>query len=310
MSVGYDLAGIQIGQGARFPRRHARRARPCRAAAGADTRALSKIPRPRLSDPHLRLADAVDLPRLPAGRNRGDRRASDRRGRPRRRRQAQPDAARPRASSIRSCTRGSATATSSSLSGPSPRTRPGARLSELVERLDTYASARGRGLGVKFSNTLVVENNRGFFPASEPQMYLSGPPLHLLAIALVARFRARLRRPPADLVLGRDRRGQLRRHDRPRPEARHRLQRLSQVRRLPARLALFRRAGQADGRGGREGHRCVRAESARSGRGRARRSRRSAQSAPPHAAPRWRPAAIRAKRPETLSPPGFRRRGC
>ena len=64
-----------------------------------------------------------------------------------------------------------------------------AEVVELVERLDTYASARGRGLGVKFSNTLVVENNRGFFPASEPLMYLSGPPLHPLAIALVARFR-------------------------------------------------------------------------------------------------------------------------
>ncbi len=59
----------------------------------------------------------------------------------------------------------------------------------IVERLDAFAAARGRSLGVKFSNTLVVENNRGVFPASEPLMYLSGPPLHPLAIALVARFR-------------------------------------------------------------------------------------------------------------------------
>jgi putative selenate reductase len=42
---------------------------------------------------------------------------------------------------------------------------------------------------VKFSNTLVVENHKRFFPASERMMYLSGAPLHPLAIALVARFR-------------------------------------------------------------------------------------------------------------------------
>ena len=59
----------------------------------------------------------------------------------------------------------------------------------MVERLGAYAEARGRSFGVKFSNTLVVENHKSFFPASEPLMYLSGPPLHPLAIALVARFR-------------------------------------------------------------------------------------------------------------------------
>ncbi|MGA2484633.1 MAG: hypothetical protein ABSF49_01415 [Roseiarcus sp.] len=59
----------------------------------------------------------------------------------------------------------------------------------MVERLGAYAAARGRSFGVKFSNTLVVENHKRFFPASEPLMYLSGPPLHPLAIALVNRFR-------------------------------------------------------------------------------------------------------------------------
>ncbi len=59
----------------------------------------------------------------------------------------------------------------------------------MIGRLEPFAAARGKSLGVKFSNTLVVENNRSFFPASEPVMYLSGPPLHPLAIALVARFR-------------------------------------------------------------------------------------------------------------------------
>jgi putative selenate reductase len=44
-------------------------------------------------------------------------------------------------------------------------------------------------LGVKFSNTLIVENTHGFLPASEPEVYLSGPPLHVLAMHLVGRFR-------------------------------------------------------------------------------------------------------------------------
>ncbi len=60
---------------------------------------------------------------------------------------------------------------------------------DLVERLGPFARARGRSFGVKFSNTLVVVNDKGVFPRSEPLMYLSGPPLHPLAIALVARFR-------------------------------------------------------------------------------------------------------------------------
>jgi putative selenate reductase len=63
------------------------------------------------------------------------------------------------------------------------------QVTAMVERLGPFAQALGRGFGVKFSNTLVVENNRSFFPASERLMYLSGPPLHPLAIALVWRFR-------------------------------------------------------------------------------------------------------------------------
>jgi putative selenate reductase len=59
----------------------------------------------------------------------------------------------------------------------------------MVDRLGAFAKARGRSFGVKFSNTLVVENHKSFFPASEPLMYLSGPPLHPLAISLVDRFR-------------------------------------------------------------------------------------------------------------------------
>jgi putative selenate reductase len=60
----------------------------------------------------------------------------------------------------------------------------------IVERLAARARELGLGFGVKFSNTLIVENTAGFLPASEREVYLSGPPLHVLAMHLVARFRA------------------------------------------------------------------------------------------------------------------------
>ena len=60
-----------------------------------------------------------------------------------------------------------------------------------VERLGDRARALGLGFGVKFSNTLIVENHRDFFPDEEREMYLSGRPLHVLAMNLVQRFRAR-----------------------------------------------------------------------------------------------------------------------
>ena len=60
-----------------------------------------------------------------------------------------------------------------------------------VERLGKTADQLGLGFGVKFSNTLIVENHRSFFPESEKEMYLSGPPLHVLASNLVDCFRQR-----------------------------------------------------------------------------------------------------------------------
>ena len=59
----------------------------------------------------------------------------------------------------------------------------------LMNRLGGVAHELGLHLGVKFSNTLIVENHRSFFPASEKNMYLSGPPLHVLAMHLVQRWR-------------------------------------------------------------------------------------------------------------------------
>ena len=58
-----------------------------------------------------------------------------------------------------------------------------------VERLGALAKSEGRSFGVKFSNTLLVNNHKDFFPEAEKSMYLSGPPLHVLAMNLVRAFR-------------------------------------------------------------------------------------------------------------------------
>jgi len=60
-----------------------------------------------------------------------------------------------------------------------------------VERLGETAKSLGLGFGVKFNNTLIVENHRDFFPETEKVMYLSGTPLHVLGINLVQQFRER-----------------------------------------------------------------------------------------------------------------------
>jgi putative selenate reductase len=58
-----------------------------------------------------------------------------------------------------------------------------------VDRLGRVAGRAGQSVGVKFTNTLIVTNHRTFFPADQAEMYLSGPPLHVLAMHLVRRFR-------------------------------------------------------------------------------------------------------------------------
>jgi len=60
---------------------------------------------------------------------------------------------------------------------------------DLVERVGHLAAADGRGFGVKLTNTLIVENDGDYLPASERTKYLSGPPLHVLAMTLVRRMR-------------------------------------------------------------------------------------------------------------------------
>ncbi len=60
----------------------------------------------------------------------------------------------------------------------------------LIRHLHGFARARGVTFGVKLTNTLVVENHKDFF--SEPTMYLSGQPLHVLAMTLLGRLRGHL----------------------------------------------------------------------------------------------------------------------
>jgi putative selenate reductase len=59
----------------------------------------------------------------------------------------------------------------------------------LVDRLGRVARDTGHGFGVKLTNTLVVENDGDFLPPSEAKKYMSGPPLHVLAMHLLRRFR-------------------------------------------------------------------------------------------------------------------------
>ena len=65
-----------------------------------------------------------------------------------------------------------------------------ARGTELIEELNAYAAARGHRFGIKLTNTLVVENHKGWMP--DDTMYLSGPPLHVLASTLLASLAAAL----------------------------------------------------------------------------------------------------------------------
>jgi putative selenate reductase len=54
---------------------------------------------------------------------------------------------------------------------------------ELIGELREFAAASGRLFGIKLTNTLVVKNHKGFMP--DDPMYLSGPPLHVLATTLL-----------------------------------------------------------------------------------------------------------------------------
>ena len=56
------------------------------------------------------------------------------------------------------------------------------RAIDLIGELNTFAKDHGHRFGIKLTNTLVVANHKQWMP--EDTMYLSGPPLHVLATAL------------------------------------------------------------------------------------------------------------------------------
>jgi putative selenate reductase len=61
---------------------------------------------------------------------------------------------------------------------------------EILRALRATAEPRGSMVGAKFTNTLVVENDPSVFPTqTEPYMYLSGPPLHVISMTLMQKFR-------------------------------------------------------------------------------------------------------------------------
>jgi putative selenate reductase len=64
---------------------------------------------------------------------------------------------------------------------------------DLIPRLQRLAHQHGRSLSLKFTNTLVVKNHKQVF--GDEVMYLSGAPLHVLAMNLVQKFRERMRDP-------------------------------------------------------------------------------------------------------------------
>jgi putative selenate reductase len=58
-----------------------------------------------------------------------------------------------------------------------------ARAITLIDELHGFAAERGHRFGIKLTNTLVVNNHKGWMP--DDTMYLSGAPLHVLASALL-----------------------------------------------------------------------------------------------------------------------------
>ncbi|MEM7581949.1 MAG: 4Fe-4S dicluster domain-containing protein [Acidobacteriota bacterium] len=60
----------------------------------------------------------------------------------------------------------------------------------ILHRLKELAERHGSTIGAKFTNTLVVANRKELFPTqTDPYMYLSGQPLHVIAMTLMQRFR-------------------------------------------------------------------------------------------------------------------------
>ncbi len=60
----------------------------------------------------------------------------------------------------------------------------------IMHRLRPVADSVGSSIGAKFTNTLVVRNDETIFPTHDDSwMYVSGPPLHVISMNLMQRFR-------------------------------------------------------------------------------------------------------------------------
>jgi putative selenate reductase len=59
---------------------------------------------------------------------------------------------------------------------------------ELIRELTTAAGRRGVSFGIKLANTLPVVNHRNVFDLEQSRMYLSGRPLHAIAVRLASRL--------------------------------------------------------------------------------------------------------------------------
>lgn len=60
----------------------------------------------------------------------------------------------------------------------------------MMKRLQEFAKAHGKNIGAKFTNTLVVKNSETIF--KDEVMYLSGPPLHVISMNAMHRFRSEM----------------------------------------------------------------------------------------------------------------------
>lgn len=60
----------------------------------------------------------------------------------------------------------------------------------MMKRLREFATAHGKNVGAKFTNTLVVKNTETIF--KDNVMYLSGPPLHVISMNAMQRFRSEM----------------------------------------------------------------------------------------------------------------------
>lgn len=74
----------------------------------------------------------------------------------------------------------------------------------LLDRLAARAHRLGRRFGAKLTNTLVVENGAGLLPPEAREVYLSGAPLHVLAVRLVRDLRRALPALPLSFSGGLD----------------------------------------------------------------------------------------------------------